>query len=69
MVTPVLHIPYCLGNIEIVSRIFLNGYYENTAHVTLSWYRQCYLLRHLKIDSQFRCFQLTVTLIFTHKPH
>jgi hypothetical protein len=35
MVTPVLHIPYCLGYVEMVNRISLNGYYENIAHVTL----------------------------------
>jgi len=35
MVTPSLHIPYCHGNIEMVNKISLNGYYENTVHITV----------------------------------
>jgi hypothetical protein len=35
MVTPVLHIPYCRGNTDMVNKISLNGCYENTAHTTV----------------------------------
>jgi len=35
MVTPVLHIPYCHGNFEMVNKISVNGYYENTVHITV----------------------------------
>jgi hypothetical protein len=67
MVTPVLHIPYCHGNFEMVNKISLNGYYENTAHIT-SLYRHCYLFCNLKIDSHFPCLKLTFILIFTCRP-
>lgn len=35
MFTPVLHIPYCHGNFEMVNKISLNRYFENTAHITV----------------------------------
>jgi hypothetical protein len=35
MVTTVLHIPYWHGNFEMVNKISLNGYYENTVHITV----------------------------------